>query len=275
MKSIFIFIALMGCFSLFGGDLQTITLNKNYAATVEFCSDINAVIFGNNPTTGLTPDGLPIFKYYEMFQTGKVVVFRCRTDSPPETTLTIILKNGEVWDGFIKFAESPEKTRYTFCVIKTEDNEADKTEKKIQQSMKRIAAMDAEIQDIAVVKRSETYQVVNLANDSDHTYIKILLQNRSASDFIIDAVMFKYQEGKKHFFNKKEVVNKNWMPVSGQLFPEESRVSAKTVGTIVLAIPLYTTEQGHLNIKIIEKNGSRSSDFFIEAKDMATIKVFK
>lgn len=258
------------------GNLGNIQLSQNYAATIEFCSDIDVIVFGNNPVTGFAADRqAPVFKYYEVFQKGRMAIFRCRETEVPRTTITIMLKNGEIWDGFIEHSAEPEKTRYQFCESTAEDLKKEQSESELNQSMQKIMGLPQDIHDIAVIKRSETYQVVNMANDSARTYIKILLQNRSASDYVIDAVMFKYQEGKKHAFNKKEVVNKNWMPVEGSLMPGGDRVSAKTTGAVVLAIPLYTTESGHLNIKIIEKNGSRSSDFFIQAKDMAKIKIFK
>lgn len=278
----FLFISI----SLFSQDLGTIELNKDYAATLKFPDNIETIILGNNPVVEMTADGNPICKFYDIFQSKKVAIFRAKTESPPKTTLTVTLNNGEVYTGFICYSNKPEKTFYNYDLnpkalssnntSNANENSQEKTEvpSQVTENLKKLLDMKPNIEDIAEISNAEIYQVANLANDDKYTYIKIVLVNNSASKYIIDGIMFKYTEGKKNLLSKKEVVNENWMATISAIYPKQSSVDAHSKDAIVLAIPLYTTASGYLNIKIIEKEGSRTHDIQISAKEMAKINVF-
>lgn len=262
-------------------DMGTIELNQDFAATVEFDENIDYILIGNNPIVKVIGDQ-QIHKYYEIFQKNNVAIFRAVIKEAIKTTLTITLESGAVYHGYISYAETPIKNFYKFKKIITkspkeiEDSIRASIEKEtIDRNMKKILYEKQKIEDVAVVKRSEIYQVSNIANDDKFTYIKILIFNKSASNYVIDAVMFNHEEGKKRKLDKKEVVNENWMQTKGFIFPEGNEVKANTTGIVVFAIPLYTTQDGFLNIKIMEKSGSRTTDIQIPAKKLAGVEVYK
>lgn len=281
-KTPLLFLNLLISICSYSNEMDTVEVNPDFAATLEFSSNIDYLLIGNNPVIKLAPDGSPVYKYFEIFTKNNVAVLRCQGSSAPTTSLTIGLVNSELWTGYLGYSEKPKKNFYSYKPekIRTQKEIEDslsavKKNTAIDMNLERILAENQAIEDIAVIKRSEVYQVTNIANDDRFTYIKIKIANNSASNYIVDGVMFKYREGKKRKGNNKEVYNENWMSVEGFKFPSGNEIKARSADEIVFCIPLYTTENGFLIIKILEKNGSRTSDIEISAKDLSTITYYK
>jgi hypothetical protein len=118
------------------------------------------------------------------------------------------------------------------------------------------------------------FQVVNIVNDDNYTYIKLLVDNKSSNQYEVDGITFKSEEGAKKSIFKKELVNQNYLNPKKVIYPRDKQIKAYTSEFIYFVIPLYTTNSGTLNIKVVEKNGLRNADIVINATDLNNAKIF-
>ena len=96
-------------------DLGIIKLNENFSSTLIFSSPANQIIFGNNPQVSETPDGTPIFKYYQIFVSDSTGTVNIRAKkNVPTTSITVILKNNEIFVGKIGSDSAYSGTPYVF-----------------------------------------------------------------------------------------------------------------------------------------------------------------
>jgi hypothetical protein len=261
--------------------LDTVKLNKDLSATLEFDTDISFVIFGNNPQVGVTPDGNPIYKYYDLYQDGNVAIFRVKPDAP-FTTLDIKLTNGILFHGYITASKNITKTLYKFKSsevlqekkIKMEEDSAKKSDEEITGKLNQIKGMKHDFEDIGIIKNGLIFNVVNMVNDKKYMYIRVLLTNKTSNLYEVDGVTFKMTEGKKKSLKKKELANQNWLAPVKTIYPEDKQIKAFTNGYIYFAVPMYSISTGNLIIKVIEKNGNRTGDIQIDADNLNRSKVF-
>jgi hypothetical protein len=118
------------------------------------------------------------------------------------------------------------------------------------------------------------FQVVNIVNDNNYTYIKLLIDNKSSNLYEIDGITFKVAEGAKKSVFKKEIVNQNYLNPRKVIYPKDKQIKAYMAENIYFVIPLYTTNSGTLIIKVIEKNGLRNADIIVKSKDLNNAKIF-
>jgi hypothetical protein len=115
---------------------------------------------------------------------------------------------------------------------------------------------------------------VNIVNDDNYTYIKLLVDNKSSNLYEIDGITFKAEEGAKKSINKKELVNQNYLNPRKVIYPKDRQIKAYSSEYIYFVIPLFTTNSGTLLIKVVEKNGLRNADVTVNAVDLNNAKIF-
>lgn len=276
-------------------DLGVIELNMNKAATLEFGSDIseNFPLIGNNIVTQVGPQGQQIFKYYDIWTVDNISIIRAKQSDIPESSITVRLDNGKIYTGIIRYVQNPSEYHYSYKTMdkniedvsayivysdldtKEEKNEPKEIDKQLVRSrLEMILETENQINNLAEIKNKIIFKVGNIMYDEQYTYFKILIANRSSSTYHINGIMTKYEEGKKGIFNRKEIVNNEWIKAYDDIYPKGNIVRANDVGVIGCVIPIYNTGGGKLIIKIIEKNGTRDVDMVVRSKDLARAKVF-
>lgn len=282
--NIILLFLLQPIFCLHAQSLDTIRVCENYSTSIKFTdgTDINFIIFGNNPQLSTTKEGQPVYKYYDIFQQENIVIIKLKSKEAPLTTLDIKLSDGSFYHGFICCSLTPIKTFYDYSntntttgekINKNEDTtKAGETE--VEANLNKLKATKQAYNDIALIKKNVVFQVVNIVNDNNYTYIKLLINNKSSNQFEIDGVTFKVEEGAKKSIFKKELVNQNYLTPKKVIYPKDKQIKAYSSEYIYFAIPLFTTNSGTLNIKIVEKNGLRNSDILIKASDLNNTKIF-
>lgn len=262
-------------------DMGVIEINQNFTATLNFSDDIEFIVLGNNPQIGES-NGIPKYKYYDVYQSGKTCVIRGNDPMSPQTSITVKLLNGKIWYGTVKFGNNT-KIYYDFSLV---DNEKEQHEKK-QESLKelkkealiseRLSMLmneKPEYNTFGIAENKLVYQVSNIKNDDKHTYIKIIAKNNSGSDYQIDAVLFKYQEGKRRGVSNKEAKIEQRIDI--QQDNGITRIPAYTTQELGYVIPLFSIgDKGDLIIHFKEKNGTRNPRIIINGKDMLKVKVFE
>lgn len=269
-------------------NMGTIEVNNTNTATLKFNSNIQNVVFGNNPQSGVMQVGngddkeeRPIYKYYGNFSSGKTDVIRLNDSTAKQTSITIILVNEDVFYGSLKVGNNP-KIYYDFAASRNREANAiqlkDSLAKRVGEAiiterLNFLMAKEQEYNDLGVEGDKLEFQVTNIMNDDKYTYIKFGLRNNSGSDYLIDNMIFKYVEGKKKGFKKNDAkIEERINPV---LEPIEGDKIIKGYSTTQLGyvIPLFTVgSKGSLFIQMIEKKGTRNPIIEIEAKTMLKVK---
>jgi hypothetical protein len=270
-------------------NLGVIELNVNKAATLEFSSNIDAnfPLIGNNIVEQMGAGNQPIFKYYDIWTVDNLSIIRAKQEKIPESSITVRLENGKIYTGTIKYVMNPEKSHYVYKLpgeSKNENtnyeesqnsNELEEIDKElVRERLKMILETENRIDNLAEIKDKIIFKVGNIMYDEQYTYFKILIANRSSSTYQINGVMTKYEEGKKGIFNRKEIVNSEWIRAYDDIYPDGNIVKANSVGKIGCVIPIYNTANGELIIKIIEKNGTRDVDIIVKSDALARAKTF-
>lgn len=282
MRYTLLFLFLASNYIVSAASLDTIRLNSNLSATLEFDKPIDYIVFGNNPVISVTQDGMQIYKYYDIFQDDNILIVRVKDDAP-FTTLNIKLKGGELYHGFIMKSNKIEKTYYLFKSNaemqktqqqKAKDDSIQHTKNQIQEKFNLLLKLEHDFNDIATINNAITFQVVNMINDKQYMYFKILLNNRSSNMYTVDGVTFKMTSGKKKSLKKKEIANQNWLSPFETLLPTNSAIKAYSQDYILFAVPLYSISDGNLTVKVLEKNGNRTGDIIITADSLNKCKIF-
>jgi hypothetical protein len=267
-------------------DMGTIEVNNVNTATLKFSSDIQTVIFGNNPILGAYEDNRPKFQFYDNYSSGKTDVIKLNDNSAPESSITIILdnENSDVFFGTLKIGTNP-KIFYNFSNINSKKNQAETKQLKdslnkkleitrVEERLKFVMAKEIEYNDLGVAKDRLEVSIANIMNDDKNTYIKFIIKNNSGSDYNIDNVIFKYIEGKKKGLKNKEAqIEERINPI---VEPDKNIIKAYSSSDLGYVIPLFTvSESGVLIIQMIEKNGTRNPQIKIESKTMLKVKSLK
>lgn len=260
-----------------GQNMGLIEVNENNTATLKFDHEIDFIVVGNNPEDALG------FKYYEIFQDGKICVLRGNRVDCPETSITIKLSNGNVFYGKLKYGND---TKIFYSFNKPPEENVKSVEGRVIESVAETKA-DREMDRLKdLLKMREEYfvygarvsgiefMIANIMNDESNTYFNIIVNNKSGAEFLIDGILFKYVEGKRRGAKRNEAkIEERIMPKT--IYGAEI-VSAYTKESIGVIIPLFSVgNSGDLVINIREKNGTRNAVIKIEGKDMLKVKVFK
>lgn len=281
-KKINILIAIISISASVSGqiDMGKIEAGTNMHATLIFPDDLlpkGDLIISNNPPVP-NAGGLAIFQYFDVKVNRNTVVLKAREKAAGERTITIILNSGKVYTGTVSYNDAPAKSVYNFSEKKQEESEEKKKELEITKNiadkrMHEVMASENEYLSIGRVQSRVEFHVSAMRNDSEFSYFKITVSNNSAFDYIIDGVVFRYDDKMKRKAKKKEIEN------AERLYPEASEipdiVKAYSKEVLGFAIPLFaTTERGVLLIKFIEKNGNRTCEIPVTADKISKIKVF-
>lgn len=277
MKYLFFAIMLSMTMVVKAQEMGTIVVNSDFTATLQFEDVVEFVVIGNNPQ--ITADK---FKYYDMFQNGKTVVLRGNDAESPLTSITVKLKNGKIWYGKLKYGVGDDvKVFYDFTKEVAQKIQVQRKNDSIQQVKKEtqisdklgfVMTQEQEYSDLGDEKNNLSVQVTNIMNDDRYTYLKILFQNKSGSDYNIDDIIFKYVEGKKKGIKRTE--SKVEERITTVYEPSDKVVKAYSQSELGYVIPLFTVgNEGNLLIQFLEKNGTRNMKIEIEAKVMSKVKV--
>ena len=281
MKRFFILYLLFFSINSYSQEMGQIEINRDFTAALNFSDDIEFIVLGNNPQIGETA-GIPKYKFYDIFQSGRTCVIRGNDPEAPETSITVKLQNGSIWYGTVKFGNN---TRIFYDFTKSElDKEKEKqnletlTELKkeafISERLNSLMSEKTEYSTFGISENKLQFQVSNIKNDDKYTYIKIIADNNSGSDYEIEAVLFKYIEGKRKGLAKKEA--KIEERISTVYEKDVHKISAYSTENLGYVIPLFSIgDQGNLIIQFKEKNGTRNPRIEIMGKDMLRVNVFE
>jgi len=266
-------------------DMGVIEVSVSYTATLIFSFEIETVIFGNNPIVSETtlPSGekIPVFKYYEMYKSRNNVTLHSRVDSSPETSITVILAGGKVYSGLLRFGQRKDKLEYDFTEKQEDSDSKDSAHEKIvgdnlmKDRLQNLIGGNDKYLSVGAITAQISFMVGNMRNDNNYTYLKVNVINSTASEYIIEGIIFKHAEKKKGKLNKKEVQNEVILMSVHTVLPQRMAIPGYSSQTMGFVLPIFTTgERGSLLIQFVEKNGSRNGTIRISARDMAKIDVF-
>ena len=255
-------------------NMGTIDVNENCTATLHFNSNVDFLTIGNNPQIGETTSGSPVFKYFDIFQSGKTVFLRGKDPAAPKTSITIKLENEEICFGMLQYGQNA-RIYYDFTGTTNPEhkdslNQKAKNEQVMIQTMDRVLALSNDY--IEGVEENLLEVVVsNIRNDDRYTYFKISIRNESGNDYIIDNATFKYVEGKnKGLFKKGSIIEEREQIVYQT---DQKIVKANSTAHLGYVIPLFAVGTGGtLKIQFIEKNGTRNPSINLSSRTMLKVK---
>ena len=293
MKHVLLFICLIYAIRVSGQvDIGDIRIFNEYAVTLMFPADIEFVIWGNNPVKSQTEKGA-VYTNYEMFQNARTLIIKAIKTGLDKTNISVKTIDGTIYYGFVH-NEKSEKIFYNFSgsinevkpeitqssvMAKVQDatnnSVIDRTDKDSAHEKKLMRLMDepVEYKDFGLVANNLIFMVTNIMNDKEHTYLKIIINNKSGNAFTINSVIFKYIEGKTKGIKKRVVANEErTSPVYSKAVDMVEAYSRVDLGYV---LPLYSTgSEGRFLIQFIEEKGTRNYQIEISAKDMGKIKNF-
>ncbi|MDR2916262.1 MAG: DUF4138 domain-containing protein [Tannerella sp.] len=274
-------------------DMGKIAVCGQYTVTLLFSTDIDFVIFGNNPMLDIIDD-MPEYENYAIFQKGKTLILKANKDNIPPTSINIKTMDGVLWYGFIEnkdnstlFYDFTKKVPASSQAASTQSaqtavsdtgnpveplsdsNKNGDFEKKLDHVMKQ----SLEYRKFGLISGKLTFMVPNIMNDTENMYVKIVIQNQSGNAFEINSVVFKHVEGKTKGVKKNQVQNEErLMPVFEKTV---SMIEAYSKHELGYVLPLFSTgEDGRFIIQFVENKGTRNYQIELSAKDMQKIKVF-
>ena len=265
--------------NLFSQDIGNIYVNENISATLVFDEDIEFIVFGNNPVLGYDDGGMPVFGFYEMFQSSNAIILRLVNLDAPTTNLTIRMVNGEILHGMLRIDKEKATSFYDFRQrepenVKTEKHDLEKTRTDLVDfRVAQIIEMADEYTWLGARRSRMEYQVGNIRNDSRHMYLKITIRNNSGAQYNIDGAIFRFEEAKGRGIGRRgQQLTERVVPVYHSEVEYVGAYSEKTLG---YALPLFSVGQnGKLVIQFIEKNGSRNATIEIPAAELLKVRIF-
>ncbi len=262
---------------VFSQDMGVIEVNKNFTATLNFADSIVFIVVGNNPTTGTNKN-----KYYDIYQNGKNCVIRGNDPQSPETSITIKLQDEKIWFGRLKYSDSP-KIYYDFAKEERKNIDEKKMKEvvvietqqsKIKERLNSVLSDKAEYNSIGKVENGMTFQVANIKNDDNYTYLKINIINGTGSDYNIDGIYFKVVEGKRKGIKKKEALLEQRIKI--EMESPVKVIPAYKKEELGYVIERFTgTKNGSLVIQIRELKGTRNPVINIQGDKMLKVSVFE
>lgn len=257
-------------------NMKTIEVNKDFSVVLKFNETIDFVITGNNPKISDNK-----FRYYDIFQSGKMCFIKGNDSSSPATSLHVALTNGDVFYGVLQYGNS-QRISYDFTTnkdslksIALKDSIVTVTRSNmgLEQKVKRILSEELEYSMFGIKSNRMLFQITNIRNDEKYTYFKIVADNQSGSDYNIDNMLFKYQEGKKRGSGKNAVRIEE--RIMAKYEDPTKTIKAYSKVELAYVIPLFTVgENGNLIIQMMESSGTRNPKITILGEDMLKVKTF-
>ena len=280
-------------------DMDTIKLNKNNAATIEFNSPVKFVLIGNNPYS-LTPSGIKNYKFYQVSELGNIVIIESKQVNQESSSITIKTQS-HTYYGKIGYFNSVDKNYYSFFnvantsistnqqsfidddVLTPEQNEIfDVKSTKLPDSviinrLNHTLALDTKYEQIHDVKGNVIFQVSNIVNDNQFSYIKLIIDNQSSSSYKVKDVLFVFEEGKKGgklLKKSNEAIVQNWLNPEKIMYPTNKTINSASYENVGFVIPLYNGTDGEIILQVMEDNGTRDAMLHIKSKVMNSTTVF-
>ena len=267
-------------------DIGKIEVSTHYTVTLMFVTDIDFVIFGNNPMIDIIDD-MPEYENYAIFQRGKTLILKANKENIPSTSINIKTIDGTLFYGFIENKENttlfydftkkapvPAQTAATAVVVSNENNESTENKDNYEKRLEHVMNQTLEYRKFGLISGKLTFMVPNIMNDTENMYIKVVIHNQSGNSFEINSVVFKHVEGKTKGIKKNQVQNEERvMP----LFEKSvNMVEAYTKKEFGYVLPLFSTgKDGKFILQFVENRGTRNYQIELSSKDMQKIKVFK
>lgn len=260
-----------------GQDMGVIEVNEQYTATLKFNDDISFIVTGNNPQINENE-----FLYFNILQLGTTAIIRGNDKNAQQTSITIKLNNGDVWYGILKYGDD-KKIYYDFTeeqqksqtiATKKEQIKEDAQNQLMQTRLFQLMAERPYYKTLGKIENGLQFQISNIRNDDKYTYVKIIIENKTGSDYNIDGIFFKYTEGKRRGIKKKEA------KVEERIFPvyesPKKLIRAYGIEEFGFVIPLFAVgEKGDLSIQIRESSGTRNPEINISGSEMLKVQIFQ
>lgn len=258
--------------------MDTIEVSTTHSATMLFDSNIKKIVYGNNPIVAMAAGSKPVYEHYDEFRLDNKAVITANSKEAPFNTISVILENGELFWGFLRYSDAPAQVFYDFRPKKEEKADIQESESLTAERLSELMTRKQEYDQFGRQKNGIELLVTNMMNDSEHTYIKLMFNNNTSGQYTVKGITFRHEESRnKNATEKAEESQydetKRINPVE-RVEPSDTEVKAYSSGEFGYAIPLYSTESGKLIITIYELNGTRELTVKIRARDMSKIKVF-
>ena len=269
-------------------DIGKIEVCSQYTVTLMFASDIEFVIFGNNPVVDVI-DGVAEYENYELFESGKTLILKANRENIPTTSINVKTTDGALFYGFLEnrenttlFYDFSKKIPVSMVAVSDGGHSetppvgpgADEKKNDYQSKLERVMNQSLEYTKFGLISGKLSFMVPNIINDTENMYLKVVIQNQSGNAFEINSVVFKHTEGKTKGVKKNQVQNEERvMPLFERSVEMVEAYSQKELGYV---LPLFSTGgDGRFIIQFLENRGTRNYQIELSAKDMQKIKVFK
>ena len=272
-------------------DIGKIEICTQYTVTLMFATDIEFVIFGNNPMIDMVDD-MPEYENYAIFQRDKTLILKANKENIPSTSINIMTIDGTLWYGFIENKENTTlfhdftkraPTVFPPSTLTDLDNDKSKMQTDGMDAQKKndyeskldhVMIQFPEYKKFGLISGKLTFMVPNIMNDTENMYIKVLINNQSGNAFEINSVVFKHVEGKTKGIKKNQVQNEERvMPVFEKSVEIVEAYSKRELGYV---LPIFSTgKDGRFVVQFVENKGTRNYQIELSSKDMQKIKVFK
>jgi len=273
-------------------DMGKIPVCGQYTVTLMFATDIEFVIFGNNPMIDFV-DEMPDFENYAIFQKGKTLILKANRENIPNTSINVQTIDGTLWYGFIENKDNSTlfydfskmssaaslaqiETGIEDGITQTKENAQLSIERKndFEKKLDHVMQQELEFRKFGFISSKLTFMIPNIMNDSENMYFKVVIHNQSGNAFEINSVVFKHVESKTKGVKKNQVQNEERvMPVFEKSVDMVEAYTKKEFGYV---LPLFSTgKDGKFIIQFVENKGTRNYQIELSAKDMQKIKVFK
>lgn len=277
-----------------GINIDTIKINKNNPATIELPDNIIFSLIGNNPYRLI--DDFKEYKFYQISVIDNILIIETGNEINKSTSSITIKTSNNTYFGYITYSESVTKSFFSFINFNNRNTEnninntsitefKDSTEVfKVKEDninddtiiyrINTVMQMPTNIFDIADIKGNVVFQISNIVNDLKHSYINLIIHNNSSSTYSINGVLFKFEEGKKGVFKKKDVINTEWLNTIKIIYPTNKNIESYSFQNIGIVVPLYSGTDGIVLLKVMETTGTRTAVIEIPSKIINTTQVF-
>lgn len=269
-------------------DIGKIDVCCQYTVTLMFGTDIEFVIFGNNPLTDVV-DGQPEYENYAIFESGKTLILKANKEKIPSTSINIKTSDGTLYYGFLEYRENTtlfhdfSKRTHSPATAGSDAGSSVTPQKstapveirnEYEKKLEHVMAQPLEYRKFGIISGKLTFMVPNIMNDTENMYIKVMIHNQTGNAFEINSVVFKHTEGKTKGVKKNQVQNEERvMPVFEKSVEMIEAYTKKELGYV---LPLFSTgKDGRFIIQFVENKGTRNYQIELSAKDMQKIKIFK
>lgn len=269
--------------------MEDIVVNMKNTATLNFNSNIDYVIFGENPQ-----DSKGNFVNYQVFQKDNTCTFKAVKETAPETSIVVRLINGNIFYGIVKMGNNV-KILYDYSNVgkeeekqkrevetKEEKKEEGKTDKvntkteekdRTEERLELIMESKDKYFNMGVKESGITYQIANIKNDSKNTYIKVKVKNDTGNDLVIDGIFMKYFLGKVKGIKKNSAGNEERVTI--KKIKGNLTVKAYSEEVIGIVTDLFAVgDKGKLMVRFEEKSGNRTATIEIEGSELQKIDIY-